>query len=66
MTTYFVTYARVEHRVYQIIVDAENDEQARQEAEEALEDPEFDWEDGDIVHADEFFVNFERVENANS
>lgn len=58
MKKYEVQYARIEHQVYFLEVEAEDEEQARELArEQFMGDEEYR-----VVHADEFVNGIEEVE----
>lgn len=59
MPKYTVKLARIEHHVYYIEVDAKDEEEATEKAYEVFEAPDFDTEDYDIVHADEFISDID-------
>jgi len=54
MKTYEISFARVEHNVYRFDIEAEDEEQAEELARDYMASDEFDWDDYETVHADEF------------
>lgn len=56
MPKFNVSYARIEHQVYSFDVTAESETDAKDKAIKILWNPSFDWNDYDVVHAEEFFV----------
>lgn len=62
MKTYEISFARVEHHVYRFEIDAEDEEQAQELAQDYLDSDGFDWEDYDTVHAEEFFNGIDEVD----
>lgn len=58
---YEITFARVEHQVWRFEVDATDEDQARELAEAYMDSPEFDWDDYEVVHADEFINGIDEV-----
>jgi len=57
---YAVTMARTETRVWVYEIEAEDEEQAKEMAEEFFEDAE--WSEGKAVHAEEFENGIEEIE----
>ena len=57
MKKYDVQYARIEHQVYFLKVEAENEEQARELAREQFTGDEY----FRVVHADEFINQVDEV-----
>lgn len=55
MKTFYIEFVRVEHQVFRFEVDAENEEAAREAAEAVVEAPDFEWDDNEVVHSDEWF-----------
>jgi hypothetical protein len=55
MKTYDIAFARIEHNVYRFLIDAKDEDHARELAEARMESPDFDWDDCETVHAEEFF-----------
>ena len=55
MKTFNLKFVRIEHKVYDFNIVADNEESAIAEAELMMEQPEFDWDDYEVVHAEEFF-----------
>lgn len=56
MKTYEITFARVEHQVWRFEIDATDEDQARELAEAHMNSPEFDWDDYEVNHAEEFWL----------
>lgn len=57
MPKFHISYAHIEHQVYQFDVVADSEIEAKTKADKILWDPSFDWNDYDVVHAEEFFVD---------
>lgn len=55
MKTFSIERVRVEHQVFRFEVEAENEEDAMVQAEMFMDESEFDWDDHEVVHADEWF-----------
>lgn len=55
MKNYNLKFVRIEHKVFDFNIVADNEESAIAEAELMMEQPDFDWDDYDVVHAEEFF-----------
>ena len=62
-----IAFVRIEHHVYNFQVDIEEDDEdlayelAKDKAEKFIDSDEFDWEDFDIVHAEEFINDIEEL-----
>lgn len=61
MKTYEVQWVRVEHQVYTIEVQAEDEEDAAKKAKELARSESFDSDDYEVVYADEFVNDVEEV-----
>ena len=61
MKTYEVQWVRVEHQVYTIEVQAEDEEDAAKKAKELARSEPFDSDDYEVVYADEFVNDVEEV-----
>lgn len=59
MKTYKVTMVRIENRIFEYEVEAEDQDHAVEMAEELLEQA--NTEDGEIVHAEEFENGVEEI-----
>ena len=59
MKKYRVTMVRIENRIFEYEVEAEDQDQAVEIAEELFNDA--DTEDGEIVHAEEFENGVEEI-----
>ena len=63
MKTYKVSLCRVEHRVYQIEVEAKDKQEAEDTAMEIWEEDDEAFTDFGCVHAEEFIENVEEVQS---
>lgn len=59
MKTYRVCLTRVEHLTQWVEIDAKSEDEANDQAWQMLQDGEIDFDDGEIVHADEFVNDIE-------
>lgn len=59
MKTYRVQVTRVEHIVQWVEVSAESSDDANDKAWQALQDGDIDFDDGEVVHAEEFVNDIE-------
>lgn len=60
MPKFNVAYARIEHQIYRFEVTAESEADAQMQAGTVMEADDFDWDNYEVVHADEFVVNVEQ------
>ena len=56
MKTYNLSFVRIEHKTYSFSIVADNEDSAIAQAELMMEQPEFDWDDYEINHAEEFWL----------
>ena len=56
MKQFDLNFTRIEHNVYSFAIVADNEESAIAKAELMMESPDFDWDDYETVHAEEFWL----------
>jgi uncharacterized membrane protein len=61
MAKFIVTLVRVEHAIYRINVEAEDQEQAEELAQEKWSEGEIDLDTGEVVHGEEFINQVEEI-----
>ena len=62
MSIYMVKLARVEHQVYTMMIEAGSEKEAESKVGEVMEADDFDWDDYEVVHADEFITDTQEIE----
>jgi len=55
MKTFNLKFVRIEHQVFTFDIVADNEDAAIAEAELIMEQDDFDWDNYDVVHAEEFW-----------
>ena len=55
MKNFNLKFVRIEHQVFDFNIVADNEESAIAQAELLMEQPNFDWLDYEVVHAEEFW-----------
>ena len=55
MKTFNLKFVRIEHQVFDFNIVADNEDAAIAEAELMMEQDDFDWNNYDVVHAEEFW-----------
>lgn len=65
MPKYTVYICRVENTLYPIEVEAQDEEDAEELAWAHFNGDDMDWDDGDIVHAEEFCHQIEEEDDEN-
>ena len=55
MKNFNIKFVRIEHQVFDFNIVADNEESAIAEAELLMEQPDFDWDGYEVVHAEEFW-----------
>ena len=55
MKSFNLKFVRIEHQVFNFDIIADNEESAIAEAELMMEQDDFDWDNYEVVHAEEFF-----------
>lgn len=55
MKTFNLKFVRIEHQVYSFTIESDNEDSAIAEAELMMERPDFDWDNYEVVHAEEFW-----------
>ena len=55
MKTFNLKFVRIEHQVFDFNIVADNEDAAIAQAELIMESPDFDWDNYDVVHAEEFW-----------
>jgi len=61
MKKFIVTLVRVEHSVYHISVEAEDQEKAEELAQEKWNEGEIDLDTGEVVHGEDFINQVDEV-----
>ena len=56
MKTFNLSFVRVEHQTFNFSIVADNEEAAIAQAELMMESPDFDWDDYEVNHAEEFWL----------
>lgn len=56
MKTFDLSFVRIEHKTYSFSIVADNEDSAIAQAELMMEDPDFDWDDYQVNHAEEFWL----------
>jgi hypothetical protein len=56
MKTFDLNFVRIEHKTYNFSIVADNEESAIAQAELMMESSDFDWDDYEINHAEEFWL----------
>ena len=56
MKTFDLNFVRIEHKTYNFSIVADNEEAAIAEAEMLMQEPDFDWDEYEINHAEEFWL----------
>ena len=56
MKTFNLSFVRVEHQTFNFSIVADNEEAAIAEAELMMESPDFNWDDYEVNHAEEFWL----------
>jgi predicted transcriptional regulator len=62
MAKFIVTLVRVEHAIYRINVEAEDQEQAEELAQEKWNEGEIDLDTGEVVHGEDFINQVDEIE----
>ena len=61
MAKFQVQFVRIEHNLHTFIIEADSEEDVRDLADEYISSDEFDWDDYETVHADEYINDIEEL-----
>ena len=61
MKRFQVQFVRIEHNVHTFYIEAESEADVRDLADEYISSGEFDWDEYETVHADEYINDIEEM-----
>lgn len=61
MAKFQVQFVRIEHNVHTFYIEADSEDDVRDLADEYVNSDEFDWDDYETVHADEYINDIQEM-----